>query len=390
MIKLSIEQKAAIESKCKNILLIAGAGTGKTTVLTLKIQSILTSKINPSEILAITFTRKAANEMKARIKNDDIDVYTFDALCYKHIKDLYKIRIIEDNIPFYKNEVLSFHLYDANLRVGRKPQRYDEYVSYKLKNEVFDFNDIEYHFLNNIKRLNIKYKYILVDEFQDTNRLQFLIIKKLTNIHTNLFVVGDPDQSIYSFRGSYEHIFKDFIKEYKPQILKLSYNYRSNRNIIEVANTLISNNIKRIDKELISFKKGMELIEYYSFQTEDEEVEFVIKQFQNMDNSGNKSIAILYRNHFQSYELKRKLIENSIKVSILSIHEAKGLEYDVVFVIGLNKGVFPSVINNEISSVEEERRLLFVAITRSKSKLYITSSNKPSLFIREIGLNHRR
>lgn len=379
-VELSKEQLKIINNTDSHLAVIAGAGTGKTTILTKKIQKLITDGINPTEILAITFTKKAANEMVKRIKNSNVRVSTFDAYCYNLINKELNINIIEDNIPFFRKEVLSFHLYDANLKNGLKPRNYDKYVSYKKQNNFHDFNDIAY--LSMPKLSSHHFSHILVDEFQDTNELQLKVLKTLITKDVKSFIVGDPDQSIYRFRGAKKEVFNDYINKYQASVLTLSFNYRSNKKIINAANNLIKYNKKRIKKLLISKRTLEGGIYFYSFKEQQAETDFIIHEISKYH---NKTIAILYRNHSMAYELRIKLYDSINSINLLSIHEAKGLEFDVVFLIGLNKDIFPSYNIKQISYLEEERRLMFVALTRAKLHLYlITKKHHESLFIKEI------
>lgn len=381
MIKLSDEQVKIIESNEKHLAIIAGAGTGKTTVLTKKIVNLIERGIDPKTILAITFTKKAAIEMQKRIKNHLVKVMTFDSYCYNLIKHDKQINIIEDNIPFYRKDVLSFHLYDANLKKDKLPKGYLEYVFYKNKYNYLDFNDIEYLALSYLKDEN--YNYILVDEFQDTNMLQLLILKKLIKPTTKTIVVGDPDQSIYGFRGAKSDVFNEYINFYHAKILTLTNNYRSYKKIIAGANSIISYNEKRIKKNLVPHLKFQGQIIVRSYSTEEDEAKYVYSKILKEEEK-TKSIAVLYRNHSMAYELKLLLKNHNKQINLLTVHEAKGLEFDVVFIIGLNNNVFPSRLTNKKATIEEDRRLMFVAVTRAKYKLYLTFNKQQSLFINEM------
>lgn len=380
-IQLSSEQMKIIEANENHLAIIAGAGTGKTTVITEKIKTLINNGVDPLKILAITFTKKAAHEMTLRIKNDLIKVMTFDAYCYSLIKQDIKINLIEDNIPFFRKDVLSFHLYDADNKKGIKPIGYQKYVAYKKINRLMDFNDIEYLALSKIK--NESFDYVLVDEFQDTNELQLNILKNLVKRHTKTIVVGDPDQSIYAFRGAKSDIFDNYIKYFNAKVLTLTNNYRSKSLIIKGANNIISYNKIRIKKLLKPFHKELGNIIFKKITDENQLVKYIINEYESLLGK-NKSFAVLYRNHNIAYELRKIVTEYNYKISLLTIHEAKGLEFDVVFIIGLNQGVFPSQIINKVSNLDEERRLMFVAITRAKQRLYLLFNSKPSLFIQEM------
>lgn len=383
MRKYSDEQLRAINTISTHTAVIAGAGTGKTSVLIERLKKIIESGVSKSDILAITFTKKAANEMKERLNIDEVQILTFDAFCYALVKDTHSINMFTSSKEFSKQELLSFNIYDANYKTEKKPKGYSKYREYKIRHKLYDFNDIEYLALKIIKQQGISYKYILVDEFQDTNNLQYEIFASLINNNTNTFIVGDPDQSIYKFRGANNKLINRYIDKFKAEVNILTNNYRSSRNIITYANMSISNNIKRINKILVPNSLNNGTVKILLFNNENIEYNYIIK-ICNQCTSKKYSIAILFRNHEQGYLYKRYYYNSYFKISIMSIHESKGLEFDVVFIIGVNKGVFPQSFNVDLDTLEEERRLFFVAITRAKKELYISSNDKVSKFVREI------
>ena len=376
MKKYSEEQLNAIKTTNNHTAVIAGAGSGKTTVLIARINEILDEGINAEEILAITFTRKAANEMVLRIKNKNVLIKTFDAFCYDLVLNYYseEIKIIE-NSPFSETEITKFNNYDVNLKRGLKPLKYDEYVKFKETNNLYDFNDIEYLALDIIKKHKITFKHILIDEFQDTNELQYRLFKFLIKDQTKTFVVGDPDQSIYGFRGANFRIIAKYIKEYEAKTLILSNNYRSTKEILISANSLISNNKYRIKKELIPITDEEGKVVINNFLNETYEYEFIIKQYNELKEE-YKSFAILYRNNYQGTLYRKYFQDLPSNMLVTTIHQSKGLEFDVVFVLGVNEGVLPDSKIKTVSEKEEERRLLFVAITRAKKLLYVSSSTQ--------------
>ncbi|MDY0276955.1 MAG: ATP-dependent helicase [Acholeplasma sp.] len=379
MKKYNKEQLLAINSVSKHTAVIAGAGTGKTTVLVERIKKILADD-DSITILAVTFTKKAAKEMKERLQKEKVYITTFDAFCYNLIGK--ETKIIDDNIPFTKTEILSFHLYD--LDISKKcPYNYSNYVSYKKENNLWDFNDVEKQALKIIKARNISYDYILVDEFQDTNYLQYQIFKALINKNTKTFVVGDPDQSIYRFRGSSPKIINLYNKEFASEVIILNTNYRSNEKIIKVANRLLENNVQRIKKRLVNYKEKNGIVNHLLFNNDSLEYNYVINKYQELKDK-YQTFAILFRNHSLAYWYKLYFNKSYDRVDVLSIHEAKGLEFDVVFIVGLNADVFPTSGEKSIALIEEERRLLFVGLTRAKEELYLTSMNKESKFIKEL------
>jgi len=395
MKKYSEEQLNAITTTHNHTAVIAGAGSGKTTVLIARINQILDEGIEPDQILAITFTRKAANEMVSRINNKNVLIKTFDAFCYDLVLNYHteEIRIL-DNSPFTETEITRFNNYDVNFKRGLKPLKYDDYIKFKETNKLYDFNDIEYLALDIIKKNNITFKYILIDEFQDTNELQYRLFKFLIKDITKTFIVGDPDQSIYGFRGANFRIIAKYIKEYESKTLILSNNYRSTKEILDSANSVITNNKYRIKKELIPVTDEEGKVTINNFLNETYEYEFIIKQYTELKDD-YKSFAILYRNNYQGALYRKYFQDVPSKMTVTTIHQSKGLEFDVVFVLGVNEGVLPDNKIKTVSEKEEERRLLFVAITRAKKLLYVSSSTqaffggmrtyqKPSSFIKQL------
>src|SRR5690554_6541557 len=377
MKKYSNEQIEAINTKTQHTAVIAGAGSGKTTVLIERINRILDSGANPDTILAITFTRKAAGEMSERINRSDLTIKTFDAFCYdlvqQHLKkDIY----IVNKTPFKESEVVLFNNYDVNLKSGEKPKLYDEYVAFKEEERKLDFNDIEHLALEVIKDLKITFDYILIDEFQDTNLLQYTIFENLINSNTKTFIVGDPDQSIYGFRGADFKLLSRYIDQFSANTLVLTNNYRSLPAIILVANNLISYNELRYKKDLNAFKEGNGVIYNSQFIDDVAEFNFVKNKYEELSET-YESFAILYRNNYQGFLYRNHFKELDVdNVLVTTIHQSKGLEFDVVFIVGVNKGILPDEKMNMKEQEEEERRLFFVGVTRAKSELYLTSSKK--------------
>lgn len=399
--KLSNEQIKAVTSKCRFIFLLAGAGSGKTRVVIERIKYLIINGINPNDILAITFTRKASEEMKIRLNNDLVNVNTFHGFCYQMLqKDGFDKQIIDPkDLPFTQNELLSISKYKNSLQGVKRPIILDLYQEYLNSKSAIDFDDIMNLFLEKYRKKTFHYKYIFIDEFQDTNNLQYQIMKLLINDKTNVFAVGDPDQSIYRFRGADSKIINRYIQDFNATLLTLGNNYRSNIKIINEANFVINKNKNRIKKELVPHKTDDGSLELYSFNNYEDEAKFIILKFKELMKKGYqlKDIAIIYRNHRRSTTFKKNYFDNYLisiepNVSMLSCHESKGLEFKVVFIIGLEEGLFPSLYENRISETEEERRLFFVSITRAMDKLYITYSKKdefgnmrkPSRFLMEL------
>lgn len=309
-------------------LVTAGAGSGKTRILTNRICNLILSGVSPSNILAITFTNKATKEMKERVeKMTDgecfgITIKTFHSLCAsilrenisklqgfdrffsvyddKAQKDLLKKVIKELNIDEDVAKKCDYHISQAK-NLGLNPKEYKWEVKYEpnideitkvyaeyqeqLKsNNALDFDDL---LLKTLELFNTspqtleyyqeKFKYIHVDEFQDTNLVQYKILKLIGEKYKNIFVVGDEDQCIYSWRGANIDNIKNFIKDFQPTVYKLEQNYRSTKNILKVANKLIKNNVSRIDKTLFTEGEEGEEVTYHECRDENEEAEYVAR-----------------------------------------------------------------------------------------------------------------
>ena len=324
------------------LLILAGAGSGKTKTITTRLAYLLSLGIDPANTLTLTFTNKAASEMRQRaLQMIDSQIphppllLTFHKFGLLFLK-LYIHLINRDNnfviidsddqkkilksisadlppnfmakeISKYKNSFLSSdEVYAlANEEVYKKLAFiYEKYQNYLIDNNLVDFDDLlllTYKILHENDDLNReisqKYQYIMVDEYQDTNEIQLLLLKKLCSTHNNICVVGDDDQSIYGFRGANHKNILDFEKDFNAKVIKLELNYRSTNQILNAANTLISFNKNRYDKKLISAigdGKEVEVLENYN---ETAEAETIAKRIKNLIDSGvnPNEIAILYR-----------------------------------------------------------------------------------------------
>lgn len=610
--KLNKQQLEAVEHRDGPCLVMAGAGSGKTSVLTKRIVNLIENGVSDYNILAITFTNKAAKEMRDRINLMIGDVYsfigTFHSFGLRIIRENYKevgldrnftiidsedvLMIIKkilknmnldvkqfnpyyirNKISFIKNQMLSQLEIDKFFNTTIDKVAADVYVKYnemmRINNSI-DFDDLLLKpvelFKNNkgiLEYYQDRFKYILIDEYQDTNPVQYKLVKLLAKTYRNVFVVGDVNQSIYAFRqADYRNII-NFEKDYKDaKIIKLEENYRSTNNILNAANSVIKNNQERKDLKLWSQKGEGVKIKYLRSYDEKHEVTLVISEIQKLLESGyeRSEIGILYRTNAQSrvveeqflkkgipykvvgsyyfynrkeikdlisylrliynnhdeVSLRRiinvpkrgigeaaiknlenvsmldgismfdalssrkelefkniildlvkssesmsltelidevlektglkksleeeKTLENELRldnlmefksitasfeertgnvnlgdfleeislisdisshkednneVTLMTIHSAKGLEFDVVFLIGMEEGIFPHSMSLMEDNLEEERRLCYVGITRARERLYITNAkrrmlygkdqmNLPSRFISEI------
>lgn len=370
--KLNEVQKMAVLSESKYILVTAGAGSGKTRVLTERIINLVNCKyVSPYNILAITFTNKASNVMKERLNDKGLDIFglwisTFHSICVRILREnanyltgynnnftIYdetdKNKIISDILKEYHIEEdgykkkLSHHI--SNFK--SKNQSYENYIENnflvkdiesivdhikiyeeKLKaNNAFDFDDLLQKALLLLKQnpnvLNYyrnKFKHILVDEFQDTNEIQYDLIKLLSSGENSIFVVGDEDQCIYSWRGAnYENI-ANFTRDFENvQIIKLEQNYRSSKRIIEAANNIISKNTQRIVKNLWTDNSEGLKIDYKKCYDEGEEAEYVastIYALRTYNNYNLNDIAVLVRLNSLTRNIEEKLLNYGINYRV--------------------------------------------------------------------------
>ena len=364
---LNKQQKEAVLHIDGPMLVLAGAGSGKTKVLTSRIAYLIEEGISPYNILAITFTNKAAKEMKDRVFNligreaYNIQISTFHSLGLKMIKENYDVlgytknftvldsddvltlikKIIKEmnlNPQFYnaknirnkissaKNELMSVEEF-SHVEFDENIVKIYEKYNKKLKNNnSVDFDDLlilPIKLLNNediLSKYQDKYKYIMIDEYQDTNLAQYKLSKKLASRYKNIFVVGDNDQAIYAFRGANYKNILNFEKDYPTcKTILLEENYRSTKTILEVANSVIKHNKERKDKNLWSNNQEGEKVKYIQSENEKEESSYVSSKIKELVNSGVNydDIAILYRTNAQSRLLEEEMLKNNIPYRII-------------------------------------------------------------------------
>ena len=354
------------------VMVIAGAGSGKTRVLTNRIAYLIAEKnVLESNILAITFTNKAAKEMKERIyslvgeTSKYIWINTFHSMCVRilrqHIdllgynknftildtseqktiiKNIVKeLNLSEDSyqpnnilkiISNSKNSMISVNEMKAQARFGfmkNVAEIYEYYQKYLKKNSVLDFDDLMLKtivlFEKHPEVLAIyqnKFEYIHVDEYQDTNVIQYKLIKMLSEVHKNICVVGDDDQSIYSWRGACSDNIINFEKDYEDvEVIFLDQNYRSNSTILDAANAVIKNNTDRKDKALWSEYKGGDKITVYSAANDKDETDDIAKKILDLKAQGvdYKDIAILYRANYLSRSMENSCMAFGIPYKLI-------------------------------------------------------------------------
>ncbi|WHH61386.1 DNA helicase PcrA [Petroclostridium sp. X23] len=371
---LNDKQKEAVLCTDGPLLILAGAGSGKTRVLTYRIAYLLQEKkVAPWSILAITFTNKAAKEMKERLERlvgdqiNDMWVSTFHSACVRMlrrdieklgyernfvifdyadqqtvVKDCLKeLRLNDKNFPprsvlseisKAKDELMDARtfsaVYESDYRMSKIAAIYSLYQKKLRQNNALDFDDI---IMNTVTLFNEnedvleyyqrKFKYILVDEYQDTNTSQYMLVSLLAQKHCNLCVVGDDDQSIYKFRGANIRNILDFEKEFKQATsIKLEQNYRSTQNILNAANHVIKNNYGRKGKELWTENTSGEKIHLFGANNEHEEGLYIAQEIERMRIEKGKrysDFAILYRMNAQSRVIEDMLLREAVPYRVL-------------------------------------------------------------------------
>ncbi|MED3624961.1 DNA helicase PcrA [Neobacillus thermocopriae] len=370
---LNPEQKRAVKTTEGPLLIMAGAGSGKTRVLTHRIAYLIVEKrVNPYNILAITFTNKAAREMKERIAKmmggaaDDIWISTFHSMCVRILRrDIDRIgfnrnftildtgdqqsvikgilkeknldpkkfdpRAILGSISSAKNELITPEEYTKTAGGYYEQvvsEIYEEYQKKLRKNQALDFDDLIMKTIQLFQRVpevleyyQRKFQYIHVDEYQDTNKAQYLLVKLLANRFKNLCVVGDSDQSIYRWRGADITNILSFEKDYpNATVILLEQNYRSTKRILQAANKVIENNLNRKPKNLWTENPEGNKIVYYRADSEQGEAQFVAGKIKELTRDGGHKLsdmAILYRTNAQSRVMEEVLLKSNINYTIV-------------------------------------------------------------------------
>lgn len=462
-------QQSAVVNEKNQLLIVAGPGSGKTTVLTQRIVHLINDKnIAPQNCLAITFTRKAAQEMRERLAKllngnaKSVNIHTFHSLCFSILKENYeKAGLSEDFIVMSEQEK---SLCKDEI-ILEKALGFDDLILLSVKLLTEDENIL------NIYRN--RFKYTFVDEYQDIDENQYKLIRLFVPDNGNIFVIGDPNQAIYGFRGGDAKFFNNFKEDYPDaQIINLKNNYRSTNSIVDASNQMINSfNI------ISMYDKPHEKITIHTAPTDKAEAEFVAStiesligghSFFSLDSQRSEGdecnysfsdFAILYRtssqlppiieaikrtgmpfvnlsndllcekkpirnflnnldeNEMVSEQIKSSynelakevdeyilkyllnLAENhndkngfiheisflteadtldkrSDKITLMTLHSAKGLEFKCVFIVGLENDILPLYRSKEPEEIEEERRLLYVGMTRAKERLFLTHANR--------------
>lgn len=378
--ELNEKQKEAVMTTEGYVRVIAGAGSGKTKALTNRYVYLVDELgISPDNIACITFTNKAANEMKYRIRGmiGDLDVgyiSTIHGLCVKILREsihcvnyprtfmimdeddqdsvlkkVYKdigvlpkqfsLRQAKDMICNRKcGEYEDGYIDICSLTDGSANYMYQDardleskiyygYIAEQRKNFALDFDDLilfTLHILLNnaqiLRRWQEQFIYIMVDEFQDVSFLQYKLITMLADYNKNLFVVGDPDQTIYSWRGANVELILDFDKDFKAKTIVMDDNYRSTDNVLAVSNSLIQKNVQRVKKDLFAKRGSGDKVQYHHCKTQEEEGNWVADKIKDLHEKGMKyaNIAILYRAHYVSRSIEEALMNAKVPYVLYS------------------------------------------------------------------------
>jgi DNA helicase II / ATP-dependent DNA helicase PcrA len=371
---LNQAQKNSVQYINGSSVIIAGAGTGKTRVITSKIAYLIQEiKINPEKILALTFTNKAVKEMRdrvqyllkseiltstistyhslcAKILKEDINHLNFSNNFYiideneqkKIIKDLYlflyktkieqqELKSLKEKITIWKRNNFSekeiIDLYGNEEEWIKKAKIYQSYKEQQKLKKCLDFDDLlllSFNLLKNyplvLEKWQKKFDYILIDEFQDTSEIQYELVKLFSKEHKNISVVGDPNQTIYSWRGANINFILNFQNEIKnSKIFYLNQNYRSTKKILNLSNDLIEENKNKIKNYLFTENESGKEIIFFQAENSQNESKWVIKQIIKIKKEEKidfSKIAIIYRNNFLSQEFEQELIKNNINYKI--------------------------------------------------------------------------
>ncbi len=369
---LNPTQREAVAATEGPVLVVAGAGSGKTRVLTYRIAHLIRDlRVPPEAILAITFTNKAANEMRGRVGSlvggviRSMWVSTFHSACVRILRREASRLGYRSGFSIYDEadslRLINLVIKDLDLDSKRFPPKAMKSVISKAKSELVDFESFAdqgdgfYHeqvadvyrlyqqrlveasamdfddllmvtvelfsaFPDVLSHYQQRFRYVLVDEYQDTNRAQYMLVKQLTAAHRNLCVVGDSDQSIYKFRGADIRNIRDFEKDYPDaRVVVLDQNYRSTENILHAANSVISNNTKRTPKNLWSDRGVGDLIARYEAEDEHDEAGYVVDEIERLQAAGRSltEIAVFYRTNAMSRVIEDVFVRRGVPYTVV-------------------------------------------------------------------------
>jgi DNA helicase-2/ATP-dependent DNA helicase PcrA len=418
------------------LMVLAGAGSGKTRVLTMRIAHLITNLVDPFNILSLTFTNKAAKEMKERIAKvvgqseaKSLWMGTFHSVFARILRneahylgfpsnftiydsqdslnvirkvlkelnidaDLYKPKKVQARISNYKNNLITVKAYFSNPELLEADEKanmknigiiYQKYVDVCFRNGAMDFDDLLLktnelltRFPEVLAKYQDRFRYILVDEYQDTNHSQYLIVKALASKFENICVVGDDAQSIYSFRGANIFNILNFKKDYpEAKTVSLEQNYRSTQNIVNAANVVIAKNVQQFKKKVFSDNEEGEKIKVYRALSDADEANFVASNIWELHNSAQRKFtdfAILYRTNSQTRAFEDSLRRKNIPYRVyggLSFYQRKEVKDLVAYLrllINENDGeALSRIINYPVRGIGETTQNKLIVFADSQS-----------------------
>ena len=454
---LNEPQYEAVTTLQGPLMVLAGAGSGKTRVLTMRIAHLITNGVDPFQILALTFTNKAAKEMKERIAKvvgnsnarslwmgtfhsvfarilrseahylgfpSNFTIYdTQDSLnvLKKILKelnidsDLYKPKKVQSRISAYKNNLITVNAYFKNPEIMEADERanmkymgqiYQKYVEQCFKNGAMDFDDLLLRtnelltrFPEVLAKYQDRFRYILVDEYQDTNHSQYLIVKALSSKFENICVVGDDAQSIYSFRGANIYNILNFKKDYPDaKTVSLEQNYRSTQNIVNAANVVIAKNKAQFPKNVFSDNEVGEKIKVFRSLSDADEANFVANNIWEQHNSHQRKFtdfAILYRTNSQTRAFEDALRRKNIPYRVyggLSFYQRKEIKDLVAYLrILVNENdneALMRIINYPARSIGETTQNKLIVFADSQNVRIVDVLNNLGQYAPQLGLNN--
>ena len=452
--KLNATQKLAVEAVEGPVLIFAGAGSGKTRVLTHKLFHLVNENLyRPEEILAVTFTNKAAKEMKERVmkllkKNElDLSMGTFHSICAKILRedievlgfsrhfaiydvkdqlDLIKVLFeqfeisktlitpnqLRNQISLFKNKMMDFRTVDRKARTILEKTVSKIYMEYQknLKlNDALDFDDLLTFPLEifkkkppTLKKYQKRWKYILVDEYQDTNRAQFQFLTNLAKAHKNICVVGDDDQSIYGWRGAEVSNILDFEKTFSScRVFTLEKNYRSTQEILNAATSVVMNNDNRASKNLVAANGSGETLGLIETIDEQEEASAIISSIEKeikLNKRTFNKFSVLYRTNAQSRALEESFIRQGIPYNIVGsvrFYERKEVKNVLAYlrlIVNLKdtislrriinfpaRGIGAKTIDKCVQQSEKDK-IEFIDVLKNPNKMEIRGKQADALF----------
>ena len=439
------------------LMVLAGAGSGKTRVLTMRIAHLITNLVDPFNILALTFTNKAAKEMKERIAKvvgqseaRSLWMGTFHSVFARILRseahylgfpsnftiydsqdslnvikkvlkelnidaDLYKPKKVQARISNYKNNLITVKAYFNNPELIENDERanmkhmgliYQKYVDVCYRNGSMDFDDLLLRtnelltrFPEVLSKYQDRFRYILVDEYQDTNHSQYLIVKALASKFENICVVGDDAQSIYSFRGANIYNILNFKKDYPDAVtVSLEQNYRSTQNIVNAANVVISKNVQQFKKNVFSDNEEGEKIKVYRSLSDADEANFVASNIWELHNSQQKKFtdfAILYRTNSQTRAFEDALRRKNIPYRVfggLSFYQRKEVKDLVAYLrllINENDGeALSRIINFPARGIGETTQNKLIVFADSQNVSISSVLDNLGIYAPQLGLNN--